>query len=112
VTAPEAGDVLVFDFGGGDHHVTLFETDNGDGTWTSGRRPEAAVRRGAYYNPRAGVSASWQAVVVCYVTHIPARATACANRSERNQHPAPSYPEPIMLDLDQPFGAQRGRLPS
>ena len=23
----------VFDFGGGDHHVTLFESDNGNGTW-------------------------------------------------------------------------------
>jgi uncharacterized protein (TIGR02594 family) len=33
VTTPETGDVLVFDFGGGDHHVTLFESDNGDGTW-------------------------------------------------------------------------------
>ncbi len=32
-SSPQAGDVLVFDFGGGDHHVTLFEKDNGDGTW-------------------------------------------------------------------------------
>ncbi|HMF07073.1 MAG TPA: CHAP domain-containing protein, partial [Methylocella sp.] len=32
VTTPLPGDVLVFDFGGGDHHVTLFEKDNGDGT--------------------------------------------------------------------------------
>jgi uncharacterized protein (TIGR02594 family) len=31
---PQPGDVLVFDFGGGDHHVTLFEKDNGDGTWS------------------------------------------------------------------------------
>ncbi len=31
---PEPGDVLVFNFGGGDHHVTLFEKDNGDGTWS------------------------------------------------------------------------------
>jgi uncharacterized protein (TIGR02594 family) len=34
VTTPQAGDVLVFDFGGGDHHVTLFERDNGNGTWS------------------------------------------------------------------------------
>jgi uncharacterized protein (TIGR02594 family) len=34
VTTPEPGDVLVFDFGGGDHHVTLFEKDNGDGTFS------------------------------------------------------------------------------
>jgi uncharacterized protein (TIGR02594 family) len=34
VTTPHQGDVLVFDFGGGDHHVTLFEKDNGDGTWS------------------------------------------------------------------------------
>jgi uncharacterized protein (TIGR02594 family) len=34
VTTPQLGDVLVFDFGGGDHHVTLFEKDNGDGTWS------------------------------------------------------------------------------
>jgi uncharacterized protein (TIGR02594 family) len=34
VTTPQQGDVIVFDFGGGDHHVTLFEKDNGDGTWS------------------------------------------------------------------------------
>jgi len=34
VTSPQPGDVLIFDFGGGDHHVTLFEQDNGDGTWS------------------------------------------------------------------------------
>jgi uncharacterized protein (TIGR02594 family) len=33
VTAPQPGDVLVFDFGHGDHHVTLFDHDNGNGTW-------------------------------------------------------------------------------
>jgi uncharacterized protein (TIGR02594 family) len=33
VTTPQQGDVLVFNFGGGDHHVTLFEKDNGDGTY-------------------------------------------------------------------------------
>jgi uncharacterized protein (TIGR02594 family) len=34
VTSPVQGDVVVFDFGGGDHHVTLFEKDNGDGTFS------------------------------------------------------------------------------
>jgi uncharacterized protein (TIGR02594 family) len=34
VGIPQLGDVVVFDFGGGDHHVTLFENDNGDGTWS------------------------------------------------------------------------------
>src|SRR5258708_11859375 len=34
VTAPQPGDVVVFDFGGGDHHVTFFEKDNGNGTWS------------------------------------------------------------------------------
>ena len=33
VATPQLGDVLVFDFGNGDHHVTFFEKDNGDGTW-------------------------------------------------------------------------------
>jgi uncharacterized protein (TIGR02594 family) len=33
-STPQLGDVVVFDFGGGDHHVTLFEKDNGDGTWS------------------------------------------------------------------------------
>jgi len=33
-TPPQQGDVLVFNFGGGDHHVTLFEKDNGDGTYS------------------------------------------------------------------------------
>jgi len=34
VTTPQPGDVLVFDFGSGDHHVTLFEKDNADGTYS------------------------------------------------------------------------------
>jgi uncharacterized protein (TIGR02594 family) len=35
VTAsPQPGDVLVFDFGGGDHHVSPFEKDNNDGTYS------------------------------------------------------------------------------
>jgi uncharacterized protein (TIGR02594 family) len=34
VSNPQPGDVVVFDFGGGDHHVSLFEKDNGDGTWS------------------------------------------------------------------------------
>jgi uncharacterized protein (TIGR02594 family) len=34
VTTPQPGDVLVFDFGHGDHHVTLFEKDNGNGTYS------------------------------------------------------------------------------
>ena len=33
-TPPQPGDVVVFDFGSGDHHVTFFEKDNGDGTWS------------------------------------------------------------------------------
>ena len=33
VSEPQPGDVLVFDFGHGDHHVTLFDHDNGNGTW-------------------------------------------------------------------------------
>jgi hypothetical protein len=32
VTTPQAGDVVVFDFGFGDRQVTLFESDNGNGT--------------------------------------------------------------------------------
>ena len=32
-SAPQAGDILIFDFGGGDHHVTMFEKDNGNGTY-------------------------------------------------------------------------------
>ena len=34
VQTPSPGDVVVFDFGGGHHHVTLFESDNGNGYWT------------------------------------------------------------------------------
>lgn len=33
VQTPEPGDVVVFDFGAGRQHVTLFEKDNGDGYW-------------------------------------------------------------------------------
>jgi len=32
-TTPQPGDILIFNFGGGDHHVTMFEKDNGDGTY-------------------------------------------------------------------------------
>lgn len=32
--SPKPGDVLIFDFGGGDHHVTLFQKDNGDGSYS------------------------------------------------------------------------------
>ena len=31
--SPEPGDVVVFDFGAGRQHVTLFELDNGNGYW-------------------------------------------------------------------------------
>ncbi|HSY54863.1 MAG TPA: glycosyl hydrolase 108 family protein [Bradyrhizobium sp.] len=34
VSAPQAGDVVIFDFGNNDHHVSLFVKDNGDGTWS------------------------------------------------------------------------------
>jgi uncharacterized protein (TIGR02594 family) len=33
VQSPEPGDVVVFDFGAGRQHVTLFELDNGNGYW-------------------------------------------------------------------------------
>jgi peptidoglycan hydrolase-like protein with peptidoglycan-binding domain len=33
-TTPQRGDVLVFKFSPADHHVTLFEKDNGDGTYS------------------------------------------------------------------------------
>ena len=33
ITAPEAGDIVVFDLGAGDQHVTLFENDPGNGYW-------------------------------------------------------------------------------
>ena len=33
VETPEPGDIVVFDFGAGDQHVTLFENDRGDGHW-------------------------------------------------------------------------------
>jgi peptidoglycan hydrolase-like protein with peptidoglycan-binding domain len=33
-TTPRRGDVLVFKFSPADHHVTLFEKDNGDGTYS------------------------------------------------------------------------------
>jgi uncharacterized protein (TIGR02594 family) len=34
VSTPALGDVLVFNFGGGDQHVTLFNGDAGGGLWT------------------------------------------------------------------------------
>jgi len=33
VETPEPGDIVVFDFGAGDQHVTLFENDLGNGHW-------------------------------------------------------------------------------
>jgi uncharacterized protein (TIGR02594 family) len=32
-STPQPGDVIVFGWAGGGHHVTLFEKDNGNGTW-------------------------------------------------------------------------------
>lgn len=34
VSTPQPGDVVIFDFGNNDHHVSLFVKDNGDGTWS------------------------------------------------------------------------------
>ncbi len=34
VSAPQPGDVVIFDFGGNDHHVSLFVKDNGNGFWS------------------------------------------------------------------------------
>jgi uncharacterized protein (TIGR02594 family) len=34
VTTPRPGDIVVFDFGAGDQHVTFFEKDLGNGFWT------------------------------------------------------------------------------
>jgi uncharacterized protein (TIGR02594 family) len=34
IQTPSPGDVVVFDFGGGDHHVTLFAGDAGNGYWS------------------------------------------------------------------------------
>jgi uncharacterized protein (TIGR02594 family) len=34
VSNPQPGDVVIFDFGNNDHHVTLFVKDNGNGTWS------------------------------------------------------------------------------
>jgi uncharacterized protein (TIGR02594 family) len=33
VSIPQVGDIVVFNFGGGDHHVTFFVADNGNGYW-------------------------------------------------------------------------------
>ena len=33
VNTPQLGDVIVFDFGGGDQHVTLFQSDSDNGFW-------------------------------------------------------------------------------
>ena len=34
VQTPEPGDVIILGFGGGSHHVTLFESDAGTGNWS------------------------------------------------------------------------------
>lgn len=34
VSNPQPGDVVIFDFGSNDHHVTLFVKDNGNGIWS------------------------------------------------------------------------------
>jgi lysozyme family protein len=34
LSAPQPGDVVIFDFGGNDHHVSLFVKDNGNGLWS------------------------------------------------------------------------------
>ena len=34
VQTPEPGDIIVLGFGGGSHHVTMFESDAGTGNWS------------------------------------------------------------------------------
>lgn len=45
---PQAGDVLVFDFGGGDHHVTLFEQAQGDSYICRGGNQSNQVKVSSY----------------------------------------------------------------
>src|ERR1700733_13607678 len=45
---PQAGDVLVFDFGGGDHHVTLFEQAQGDSYICRGGNQSSQVKVSSY----------------------------------------------------------------
>jgi hypothetical protein len=45
---PQAGDVLVFDFGGGDHHVTLFEEAQGDSYICRGGNQRHQVKVSSY----------------------------------------------------------------
>jgi hypothetical protein len=46
--APQAGDVLVFDFGGGDHHVTLFEQAQDDSYICRGGNQSHQVKVSTY----------------------------------------------------------------
>jgi hypothetical protein len=48
VDATQAGDVLVFDFGGGDHHVTLFEQANDDSYICRGGNQDNQVKASTY----------------------------------------------------------------
>jgi hypothetical protein len=45
---PQAGDLLVFDFGGGDHHVTLFEQAQGDSYICRGGNQSDQVKVSSY----------------------------------------------------------------
>jgi uncharacterized protein (TIGR02594 family) len=48
VTTPQAGDVLVFDFGGGDHHVTLYEETQGSAYVCRGGNQSNQVKTSSY----------------------------------------------------------------
>jgi uncharacterized protein (TIGR02594 family) len=48
VSSPQPGDVLVFDFGGGDHHVTLYEQKQGDSYVCRGGNQSHQVKLSTY----------------------------------------------------------------
>ena len=80
-----AGDVVIFDFGGNDHHVTLFVKDNGNGLWSchGGNQGHQVTVSSFHKSNMMGIRRPIQAVQpgdVPIVPSIPAAPVASASQ--------------------------------
>ena len=80
-----AGDVVIFDFGGNDHHVTLFVKDNGNGLWSchGGNQGHQVTDSNFHKSNMMGIRRPIQAVQpgdVPIVPSIPAAPVASASQ--------------------------------
>jgi uncharacterized protein (TIGR02594 family) len=93
VTTPQIGDLLVFDFGGDDHHVTLYEQSQGDSYVCRGGNQSHQVRLSTYPKsqcmeirrpPAATVTVQSDAVTLAVQLFSGITATVFGGAADRN----------------------------